>query len=896
MTNKKGTKRALLTSVLALVMCVSMLIGTTFAWFTDSISTTNNIITAGNLDVNLYWSTDGNAWAPVDASTNIFKTGTLWEPGHTEVVYLKVKNEGTLALKYDLNVNVASEIEGTNVAGETFKLSDYILYNVYEGVKTYTDSAAARGNETGNKLNTPYNKASQLLNQSDEITLTMVVFMPTTVGNEANYSGNKIPTINLGINLFATQYTKEQDSYGPNYDENAYLCKFVVTSEAELVEALAAAETGDVIGIKGNVTWTTGAGIGSTPFVTNANYITLVGVEEDSTLTAIGSGVGAIGVDKGTVAFKNLKIVDNSASYAENSWEYGYLEFRGNTVFENCEVVNAIMMEGNSATFKNCSFNSNKDSEYAIWVSDGNVTIENCYFTGSRGVKIHEAYGSEVGTVAINNNTFAALSEKPGLAVGTVNADTAITLTNNLFVATQAGDQGLYKYETDTDVTTFNFVDENNTVIADANVIDSAEDLLALSNQKLTGTYVLTADIDLDGASIQSIAAWYGELKILGNGHKISNAKLVAGTHNGMSNYGLFFASTNSTLTISNLVIENATVDATNDTTRNYGAGIVLGYTDGNSNVTLNNVDVRNSHVKNNTVNIGDEAGVYVGYQTGTLTMTDCDSTGCSVVGETAEKTGAFIGMVNGTATLNNCTTDLTIGACNRVGGTLNTNGGWIPKVAEDADSLVDTLEKGNDVLFTNDIQINPANMSNAYGTTGINVKNGQTIDGNGNTLDIKGAGGTWDSGINTTGGLIKNLTVTGSFRGIFINHNSTHSEQVVLENVTIAGTVYTISCDQGMNQTLKATNSTFMGWTSYAATLGSAEFVDCYFGEGSGYAYCRPYAPTTFVGCEFEEGFEIDARAKVTFENCTINGQPLTAENLATLVTSNIANASVVK
>ncbi|MBO7203504.1 MAG: hypothetical protein J6V29_00925, partial [Bacteroidales bacterium] len=93
---------------------------------------------------------------------------------------------------------------------------------------------------------------------------------------------------------------------------------------------------------------------------------------------------------------------------------------------------------------------------------------------------------------------------------------------------------------------------------------------------------------------------------------------------------------------------------------------------------------------------------------------------------------------------------------------TLNTN----LKVST-ANELVMFLSLRSDVIFANDIQIDPANMSNAYGKTGINVKNGQTIDGNGHTLNIKGAGGTWDSGINTTGGLIKNITVTGSFRGI---------------------------------------------------------------------------------------------------------------------------------
>ena len=207
--------------------------------------------------------------------------------------------------------------------------------------------------------------------------------------------------------------------------------------------------------------------------------------------------------------------------------------------------------------------------------------------------------------------------------------------------------------------------------------------------------------------------------------------------------------------------------------------------------------------------------------------------------------------------------------------------------VAASADELIATLEQGNDVTFFDDITIDPANMSSGYGTTGINVKNGQTIDGNGYTLDIKGANTTWSSGINTNGGIIRNITITGSFRGVFVNHNNdaTYSGPVILENVIIDGTTYTISCDQGKNQTLKATNSTFNGWTSYAATLGDVEFIGCNFGKGNGYAFCRPYAPTAFVNCAFASGYQIDTRAVCTFENCTIGGEPLTAENLGTLI-----------
>ena len=209
------------------------------------------------------------------------------------------------------------------------------------------------------------------------------------------------------------------------------------------------------------------------------------------------------------------------------------------------------------------------------------------------------------------------------------------------------------------------------------------------------------------------------------------------------------------------------------------------------------------------------------------------------------------------------------------------------------ADEFIAALEAKQSVSFLNNIKIDPASMSNAYGKTGVLVYEGQTIDGANYKLDVNGAGGTWDSGICTSGGLIKNLWVTGSFRGVFVK-GATHVEKVVLDNVRIEGTTYTISIDQASGQGLEATNSIFRGWTSYAATIGNVKFDGCTFGAGNGYNFSRPYAPTEYVNCTFEAGHAIDPRAAVTFENCTFNGVALTAENLSSLVTSNIANASV--
>ena len=301
----------------------------------------------------------------------------------------------------------------------------------------------------------------------------------------------------------------------------------------------------------------------------------------------------------------------------------------------------------------------------------------------------------------------------------------------------------------------------------------------------------------------------------------------------------------------------------------------------------------------NDEYRVGGIAGGWSDGKKNVCTLINCSYTG-NVSGKNSDGTVAevldYMGYVGRGYTLTNCAGSKVIingtefvQKYDNVYGVYTVNG--LTQVAT-ADELVAALEANEGVFFLNDIKIDPASMSNAYGTTGINVKNGQTIDGNGHTLNIKGAGGTWDSGINTTGGLIKNLTVTGSFRGIFVNHTSTHSEKVVLENVTIGGngTVYTISCDQAMYQNLEAINCTFNGWTSYAATIGEIKFVNCTFGEGSGYAFCRPYAKSEFVNCEFKNAYAFDtsaygAKPELAFKGCTYNGVAITAENATSLV-----------
>ena len=244
MNNKKATKRALLTSIMALVMCVVMLVGTTFAWFTDTASTGVNKIQAGNLDVELeYKNSDTAVFTKADKNTEVFKDGALWEPGHVEYVVLKVSNAGNLALKYKLGINIASETGSTNVLGNEFKLSDHIKFGVVdkdlsgktrdEMVAAVTDGKLIKGGYTS--VETPlYPTGTE--DKDTEKTVTLVVWMPTTVGNEANHkTGAAAPTIDLGISVAATQYTYEKDSIDDQYDKGAEYPIVAIDTLQELI-------------------------------------------------------------------------------------------------------------------------------------------------------------------------------------------------------------------------------------------------------------------------------------------------------------------------------------------------------------------------------------------------------------------------------------------------------------------------------------------------------------------------------------------------------------------------------------------------------------------------------------------------------------------------------------
>ncbi|MBQ8850117.1 MAG: BspA family leucine-rich repeat surface protein [Clostridia bacterium] len=217
MTNKKTTKRALIASVISLLLCFTMLLGTTYAWFTDSVTSTGNIIKTGNLDVEMYWAdgtkavpADENGWT--DASTGAIFDYQNWEPGYTEVRHIKIANEGTLSFKY--KVIIAAEGEFSDLVD----VIDVYYYDPAEQIANRNDLGEDTAYGTLREaLDGMVDTANGTLAGGEAVTVTIALKMRESAGND--YENKSVGA--FSIQVLATQNPEEEDSFDDQYDADA---------------------------------------------------------------------------------------------------------------------------------------------------------------------------------------------------------------------------------------------------------------------------------------------------------------------------------------------------------------------------------------------------------------------------------------------------------------------------------------------------------------------------------------------------------------------------------------------------------------------------------------------------------------------------------------------------
>lgn len=213
MHNRKFAKKGLILSVCMLIMWAAMGTGTTIAWFTDSTPAVKNTFLIGYIDLDVFYKNDVvTEYKPVDSETSVFNDRALYEPGYTQVVYLRIENNGEIDFNYKLSVDRNSYQDSISVLGTTLHLPKYLRFGVIFGAD---EPSLTR--EVARALTEPKTMEALLLNQYSKLDpeaipvggeryAALIVYMPENVGNEANYmAGADVPMVELGLTVYAQQ-------------------------------------------------------------------------------------------------------------------------------------------------------------------------------------------------------------------------------------------------------------------------------------------------------------------------------------------------------------------------------------------------------------------------------------------------------------------------------------------------------------------------------------------------------------------------------------------------------------------------------------------------------------------------------------------------------------------
>ena len=403
---KYSTKRAFIVSLLTLCLSFTMLLGTTYAWFTDSVSSTGNVIKSGTLDVGFYWAEGTEAPASAnwtDAKDGAIFKNDLWEPGYAETKHIKITNEGTLSLAYKLAIIPH---------GQVSELADVIEVYYVVGATELDDRTDLDSKYIGTLRDLIKNGiAAGTLEAKDkgqsEYTATIVLKMAEEAGNE--YQNLSIGS-DFSIQLLATQNTSEKDSFDNQYDKNAY---FVVNNVAELRTAIAQAldtttifvQAGDYE-VDGVITMSdkeiTIVGLGVVNFVKASDYKShIFNIADDSVVTIKNINMDGNGFAKNGVFVRNNSTVTLDGCYVGNTGGKDVIideasdAAHGKNTTSTVNLVNshiedfamcASPSKNVPAATQNTYAKFNFDAEssvYYVQIDDHCIAPQNCYVNGS---------------------------------------------------------------------------------------------------------------------------------------------------------------------------------------------------------------------------------------------------------------------------------------------------------------------------------------------------------------------------------------------------------------------------------------------------------------------------------------------------------------------------------
>ncbi len=649
MTNKRSTKRALLLSALSLLMCVSMLVGSTFAWFTDSVTSGNNIIKSGTLDVTMEWAegtTDPATTTWKNAADGAIFNYDKWEPGYTEVRHIKIANVGTLALKYQLNI-VAN--------GEVSELTDVIdVYYVDPAIQVAERTVFTEDMKLGTLaevLAAISTTASGNLEAGKDHTITLALKMQESAGNE--YQGLSIGS-EFSVQVMATQLTAEIDSFDKEYDAEAtYLNQdtegaWLINNMDELFFFASQVNGGN--NYKGQTVKLTADidldGYNWTPIGAgdvNGTWIGFDGIFDGQNhtvsnikVTKGGGWNGFFGlVGRGTTTVKesisNLKLVNVEIEGTNRMTGALVGQIYGNV--ENCHVEN-VEISAVPNWIGTEYDNGDKIGGIVGWHGDNgdkhfikNCTAKNVTLKAYRDVGGITGYiGSSstvencaVDTVAITvdqaTNHYGAKATNAGGIVGRIAADPVIVQNNtekdvSVDDPTAQGYSVVYIQNLE-DFTAFGKAVNDNAAYNGVNVANNDNVWVEL-----------ISDIDMtDAPAIQGTEFAIGNGSNLlftgvfdGNGHTISNYHIEASWTYNVS----LFRTVSGNFTMKDITFDNCSASKPN----NRQSSILVG-TIGGGTITFDNVDIKNS-----TVNGVAGSAAYAGNVTeGAIYFIDCEAT-----------------------------------------------------------------------------------------------------------------------------------------------------------------------------------------------------------------------------------------------------------------------------